>query len=83
MRINNKKRQSAVFSTSYLNVFLRHIRGQKIRNGALTKGLFNEPIMLPTAMQEMICKQWENWHKHIIKQMPVRIVISERGTSIF
>lgn len=81
MKPNNKKRQSAVFSTRYLNTYLRYIRGQKKRNGSLTKGLFNEPIMLPIAMQEMICKSWENWHKHIVKQMPIRIAINERGTS--
>ena len=81
MKPNNKKRQSAVFSNRYVNIYLRYIRGQKIRNGSLTKGLFNEPIMLPITIQEMINKSWENWHKQIIKQMPIIITINERGTS--
>lgn len=60
MKLNNKKRQNAVYSTKYLNVYTRFIRGQKVRKGAL-KSLYNPVILFPKALQEKIEKEmWKN-----------------------
>lgn len=60
MKLNNKKRQNAVYSTKLLKVYVKFIRGQKVRNGAL-KSLYNPVILFPKALQEKIEKEmWKN-----------------------
>ena len=60
MKLNNKKRQNAVYSAKYLNIYTRFIRGQKVRKGALSR-LFNQVILFPKELQEEIDKEvWKN-----------------------
>lgn len=74
MKLNNKKRQSAVYSTRMINVYLRWLRGQKIRNGAFKRYTTKETFMpMPKIMQKAINETWKERQKEIISAMPIRI----------
>lgn len=74
MKINNKQRQSAVYSTQMINVYLRWLRGKKIRNGAFKRYTTKETFMpMPKFMQKVINETWKERQKEIISTMPIRI----------
>lgn len=74
MKLNNKQRQSAVYSTRMINVYLRWLRGQKIRNGALKRYTTEETFMsMPKIIQKAINETWKELQKEIISVMPIRI----------
>lgn len=77
MQLNNKKRQNAIFCLKPVNVYLRMLKGQKVRNGSfLTKDYPFAP-MIPNAMQKEISKQWDIIQKQILSTMPIVITLKK------
>jgi len=75
--MNNKKRQSAVFSEKLTTNTLKMLRGEKIRNGYF-KRLFNTPP-IPKVMEAHIVQQWEHFQNNMIKTMPLTFIKNKEG----
>ena len=77
MKLNNKKRQSAVYSTRMINVYLRMLRGQKVRNGSFLTNDYPCMPLIPNTIKKEISKAWDNFHKQILATMPISFAIKE------
>ena len=68
MRINNKKRQRAVFSEK--------LRIEKVKN--YFKKLFNVPP-IPKVMEAQLVQLWEHFQENMLKTMPITLTKNKEG----
>lgn len=82
MKLNNKKRQNGLFCLKPVNIYLRMLRGQKVRNGSFLS--YDCPCMplIPNAIKKEISKQWDNFQKQTISTMPISFGTNEGNYDI-